>query len=651
MTAQEIIEKYIAFFEKKGHKRIANAPLVPENDPTTLFTSSGMQPLVPYLLGETHPMGKRLVNVQNSFRAQDIDEVGDSHHTTFFRMLGNWSLGDYFKQEQLPWIWEFVTRELKISANKLYVTVFKGYKEIQKDTASEKIWTEIFAKEKLNPKERIFFYDTKNWWSRAGEPDKMPAGEPGGPDSEIFFKFDVPHNPKFGKDCHPNCECGRFMEIVNSVFMEYQKQEDGSFKKLPQQNVDHGSGVERLLAAVENQQDIFQTSLFFPIIKSIEKMSNTAYQDNKKAIRVIIDHLIASVFVAANGVAPSNKDQGYILRRLLRRAIRYGRQLKIIGLFTAKIGSAIIDIYSNTDSQLIEKKQSINSIFTDEEEKFEQVIQDGLKISEKIFVTKIPIDATQFAKIMQITNKKDFFRNIYRSRNFNDGSKFLSQFGINIAGERIKQATISGKEVFNLYQSFGFPIEMVIELAQEKRLFVDVEDFHKEVEKHQRLSRKGAEKKFAGGLADHSEKTIMGHTATHLLHQAIRDILGNKIYQSGSNITTERVRFDFNFERKLTDAEIQKIEKIVNQKIDENLPVHFEIIPLEKAKKLGAIGLFDEKYSDKVKVYFVGNYSKEFCGGPHVMFTSEIKSFKIFKQENIGKRYRRIYAKVDWLKH
>jgi alanyl-tRNA synthetase len=644
MTAQEIIEKYIAFFEKKGHKRIPNAPLIPENDPSTLFTSSGMQPLVSYLLGEPHPMGKRLVNVQNSFRAQDIDEVGDNRHTTFFRMLGNWSLGDYFKKEQLSWIWEFVTSELKIPASKLYVTVFKGYKEIPRDTESEKIWTEIFTKEGLNPKERIFFYDTENWWSRAGEPEKMPAGEPGGPDSEIFFKFDVPHDKKFGKECHPNCECGRFMEIVNSVFMEYQKQENGRFKRLPQQNVDHGSGTERLLAAMENQQDIFQTSLFSPIAKTIENITKKNYKLNARAIRIISDHLVASVFIAANGITPSNKEQGYVLRRLLRRAIRYGKQLGVNEMFTSKIASEIIKNYSNTDVNLMEKDRIIKNLFNEEEKKFAQVIQEGLGRSKNIFQTKVPIEPGMYSKIMQIPDKKELFRDIYRNGKIR---------GISVAPEEIKKATITGEESFNLYQSFGFPIEMIVELAQEECLLVDIEDFRKKSEDHQKNSRAGGAKKFAGGMADHSEQTIRGHTATHLLHKALRDTFGTQLHQTGSNITSERVRFDFNFDRNLTPEELTKIEQTVNQKIKENLPVRFEMLSLQKAKEIGAVGLFNEKYSDKVKVYSITPstrsgqaYSIEICGGPHVAFTSAIKSFRIVKQENIGKGNRRIYAKV-----
>ena len=604
MTAQEIIEKYISFFEKHGHKRIVNSPLVPQNDPSTLFTCSGMQPLVPYLLGKAHPMGKRLTNAQNCFRAADMDEVGDNRHTTFFRMLGNWSLGDYFKKEQLPWIWEFATRELKIPANKLYVTVFKGYKNIPKDTESEKIWTEILTKEGLNPKERIFFYDTKNWWSKSGDIDKMPSGEPGGPDSEIFFKFDVTHDKKFGKECHPNCDCGRFIEIINSVFMEYQKQEDGGFKKLPQQNVDHGAGVERLLTAVENQNDIFQTNLFAPIIKSIEKTTSATYKTNAPSMRIIADHLTGSILIIANGITPSNKEQGYILRRLIRRTL--DNFYKLNGQNISLVLESIVEQYEKTDNYLIEKFEIIKNTILEEEQKYKQTLGTARKLIEG-------------------KHKK-------------------------IGDELMGATKISADDAFTMYATHGLSPTQIKSLGY---VFND-QEFAEKMKSHQNISRAGAVKKFAGGLADHSEKTIMGHTATHLLHQALRDMLGATAHQAGSNITPERVRFDFNFDRNLSPEELKRIEITVNEKIKENLPVHFEMLPLQKAKEVGAIGLFNEKYSDKVKVYFVGPsagsgqeaYSKEFCGGPHVAFTSEIKSFKIIKQENIGKGNRRIYAEV-----
>lgn len=635
IKASDIIQKYISFFEKRGHKRIANAPLVPENDPTTLFTSSGMQPLVPYLLGETHPDGKQLVNVQNCFRAQDIDEVGDNRHTTFFRMLGNWSLGDYFKKEQIPLFFEFLTdmsKGLGLDPTKLYVSIFKGFNNIPKDTESELIWKEKIFNTTLgnffkigikeitvndNPEkgikktDRIFYYGVdRNWWSRSGTPDKMPVGEPGGPDSEVFFDFGKElktHESSSLKNqpCHPNCQCGRFLEIGNSVFMEYKKAEDGFFQPLPQENVDFGGGLERLLAAVENQQDIFQTSLFKPIIKAVGKSTNRNYKDHATRMRIIADHLVASILIASANIKPSNKEQGYILRRLIRRSLDNFYQLRGINL--SPILEATVEEYKKTDEYLVEKFEEIKNTILEEEQNYKNALK----------------------------NAKQFIEKKYKGKKIGD--------------ELMGETKISAEDAFILYSTHGLSPTQIKSLGYT----FDEQAFAEKMKQHQQISRKGAKKKFAGGLADHSEKTIMGHTATHLLHQALRDLLGDKIHQSGSNITPERVRFDFNFDRKLTDEEIKKIEDIVNEKIEKNLKVHFEIMPLEKAKKLGAIGLFDEKYQDSVKVYFIGPsassrqvYSIEFCGGPHVNFTEQLKRFKIVKQENIGKGYRRLYAKV-----
>ncbi|MCL4418882.1 alanine--tRNA ligase-related protein [Patescibacteria group bacterium] len=644
MKTQGIINSYIDFFQKRGHKRIPNSPLVPQNDPTTLFTSSGMQPLLPYFLGESHPSGKKLVNVQNCFRAADIDEVGDNRHTTFFRMLGNWSLGDYFKKEEIPWLWEFLTKGLGLPKEKLYISVFSGDGNVKFDSESERIWKEVLLKAFGSAQDhKIFKGDvTKNWWSRSGAPDNMPVGEPGGPDTEVYYKFeDLEHSEKCEGDDPTKCECGKFLEIANAVFMQYVKTGKG-FENLPKQNVDFGGGLERLLAAVENKSDIFQTSLFSPIIRSIEKITRKEYKSNKKAMQIIVDHLIASVFIIAGGVTPSNKEQGYILRRLLRRAIRYGKQLGTTELFTAQVAFEIIDNYSDTDAQLTDSRKVVRDLLIEEEKKFNQVIQDGLKLSEKIFSTLTPIDSVKYSKIMQTEDKKEIFREIFKRREIPNNSVSFGLIKIN----DLEKATLTGKQAFDLFQSFGFPVEIIIELAQEKRLFVDLEDFKKELKLHQDISRKGAGKKFAGGLADHSDKTVMGHTATHLLHQALRDVLGNHVFQTGSNITSERVRFDFNYDRSLTADELKKVEDTVNKKIAENLPVHFEIMPLQKAKDLGAIGLFDDKYQKDVKVYFVGDYSREFCGGPHVDFTGKLKRFKIIKQENIGNQQRRIYAKI-----
>lgn len=611
LTSKDILDKYISFYEKRGHKKIANSPLVPLNDPTTLFTSSGMQPLVPYLLGEKHPQGVRLVNVQNSFRAQDIDEVGDNRHTTFFRMLGNWSLGDYFKKEQIPWYWEFLTSEIGLPKEKLYITVFKGDQKIPRDEESEKIWIDILEKEGLDPKEKIFSYGAdKNWWSRSGTPEKMPEGEPGGPDSEVFYDFGINHDKRFGENCHPNCDCGRFLEIGNSVFMEYKKsssakasagQAKNGFEKLPNQNVDFGGGLERLLAAHEDMADIFKTSLIYPVIQKLEEVSGKKYNDSRREMRIITDHLISAVHIADSGVKPSNKDQGYVLRRLIRRSfdnLNLLNQTNKIQEITEKLIEAIVTNYASEDNSLSENFENIKNT------------------------------------ILEETNSYKF--------KIDEATSYINKKYPKIGDELMGSTKISADDAFILYSTHGLSPTQIKSLGY----IFDDKEFAEKMVAHQKISRQGSEKKFAGGLADHSEKTVMGHTATHLLHQALRDVLGNSVHQTGSNITHERVRFDFSFDRKLTDEEIAKAEEIVNQKIKENLPVHFEIMPLRKAKELGAIGLFDDKYENDVKVYFVGDYSKEFCGGPHVDFTGRLQRFKIIKQESISQGQRRIYSKV-----
>jgi alanyl-tRNA synthetase len=605
LTASDIIQKYITFFEQRGHKKIANSPLVLQNDPTTLFTSSGMQPLVPYLLGATHPEGRRLVNVQNCFRAQDIDEIGDNRHTTFFRMLGNWSLGDYFKSEEIPWFWEFLTQELHLPPTKLYITVFEGNSDIPKDEEAVTIWTDILKEEGLHPKEHIFYYSGKsNWWSRSGTPDKMPPGEPGGPSTEIFFEFDIPHDPRFGEKCHPNCDCGRFMEIGNSVFMQYIKQENGTFKPLPQQNIDFGGGLERLLAASDNQYDVFLTSLFFPIIQSIEKVTAKVYTDHAKEMRIITDHYLAATMIAADGVKPSNKDQGYLLRRLIRRGADNLHQLSATEV--SPILEAIVMQYKDTDTKLVEKYEEIKNTILEETQKYDRTRNEATK----------------------------FIKNKYKK----------------LGDELLGTTEISADDAFIVYTTHGLSPTQIKSLGYT----FDDQAFAEKMKTHQSTSRSGATQKFKGGLADTEEKTVMGHTATHLLHQALRDVLGNHVHQTGSNITTERVRFDFNYDQLLTQEQLTQVEAIVNEKIKENLPVSFEMIPTEQAKKMGAIGLFSDTYGDTSKIYFIGGsskdrekaYSVEFCGGPHVDFTGRLERFTIRKQENLGHGQKRVYAVV-----
>jgi len=598
MTASEILQKYISYFEKQGHIRIENSSLVPLNDPTTLFTSSGMQPLVPFLLGERHPQGVRLVNAQNCFRAQDIDEIGDNRHTTFFRMLGNWSLGDYFKKEQLPYFFEFLTDELGIDPNKLYVTVFAGNDAVPKDTESIEIWKKLFEAKGIKAEvgERIFEYDvTKNWWSRAGIPENMPVGEPGGPDSEVFYDFETEHNKEFGEKCHVNCDCGRYLEIGNSVFMQFIKTEKG-FEELPQKNVDFGGGLERLLAAVERKSDVFETTLFYPIIETIENTTGKEYEKNAREMRIILDHFVAALFIAANNVKPSNKEQGYVLRRLIRRG--FDNFYVLNGDTIVPVLEKIVEQYKDTDEVLVEKFEELKNTILEEEQTYQRALQGGKKLIEKE---------------LRLTGDKE--------------------------GDEI---VISPELAFKAITSFGLGPTQLKSLGYT----FDDQALSELIKKHQETSRAGASQKFAGGLADHSELTIKGHTATHLIHQALRDVLGNSVHQTGSNITSERVRFDFSYDKKVTDEELRKAEEIVLQKIRDDLPIHFEIMPLQRAKDLGAIGLFDDKYAKDVKIYFIGEYSKEFCGGPHVEKTSDIKSFAILKEEGVARGVRRIYMKV-----
>jgi alanyl-tRNA synthetase len=597
MRSADLRKKYIEFFKAREHVEIPSAPLVPENDSTTLFTSSGMQPLIPYLLGQKHPLGKRLVDSQRSFRAADIDEVGDNRHTTFFEMLGNWSLGDYFKKEQLPWIWEFLTKELKLPEDKLFVSVFEGVNNVPRDEESVRIWKHLGV-----PKDHIFSYGVKNnWWSRSGEPENMPAGEPGGPDSEVFYDFGTAHDPKFGKKCHPNCECGRFMEIVNSVFMQYQKQADGSLKELPEKNVDFGGGLERLVAVTENSPDVFMTDLFFSVLHILEEVSGKSYGADEaatRAMRIIADHIKGAVMMMADGVMPSNKMQGYILRRLIRRSLLHSRKLGLTQDLTyiGKLVEPVAEIYESAYPVVAQKSAEIKLLLQEEAFRFGKTLERGLSEIEKV-------------------------------------------------------KTLDGKIAFTLYETYGFPWEMTAEIAHEKGQRVDRRQFGEEFKKHQDLSRTAAKGMFKGGLADTSEQTTRLHTAHHLLLAALQKVVDPAIRQRGSNITVERLRMDFNFARKVTPEELGKVEKLVNEKITVDLPVTRVEMPRVEAEKVGAQMEFGHKYPDRVSVYFVGpkdNYfSAEFCGGPHVTHTGELGFFKILKEESAGSGIRRIYARVE----
>ena len=633
MTSEEVRKKYLEFFKERGHIVIPSASLVPKDDPTTLLTGSGMQPLIPYLMGEEHDSGKRLVDSQKCFRAEDIEEVGDNRHTTFFEMLGNWSLGDYFKKEQLPWFFEFLTDALGIDPNKLYVTVFAGDEanNIPRDDESVDIWKKLFSDKGVEAEAvelldnenaakigmqghlpagrqgRIFSYDAKkNWWSRSGSPGSMPAGELGGPDSEVFYDFETPHDSKYGNECHPNCECGRFLEIGNSVFMEYKKAEDGSFEKLTQRNVDFGGGLERLTAVSEGQSDVFATDLFRPILEKVEELK-PGLPDNVK--RIFADHIRGTTFLIADGVRPSNKETGYILRRLLRRVIAY--QIahdvhpdlfsEVVPLISQKFG----DIYPETKDA-----GTIIAVMEEEKTKFKTALNKGLN---------------ELSKLDKLT----------------------------------------AADAFRLYESYGLPFELTKEFAPNGGAdYLKREDFEKELDKHKEVSRAGAGKKFGGhgmildtgelkaGNEAELKKVTRLHTATHLMQAAIREVLGEEARQRGSDITVDRTRFDFTFPRKVTAEELKKIEDRVNEIVKSDLPFQMVEMLLDEAKKSGALYVESARYPNAVKVYYSGEslenaFSREICGGPHVTHTGEVGKFVIGKEEAISGGVRRVKGNVE----
>jgi len=587
LSSDKLKKLYIEFFKQKGHKVIPNVSLIPENDPTVLFTTAGMHPLVPFLLGQPHPLGKRLVNFQKCLRTDDIDKIGNSFHLSFFEMLGNWSLGDYFKKEAITWSFEFLTSKdwLGLDKNKIYVTVFEGDESVPRDEESARIWQSLGI-----PKERIFYLPkNENWWGPAGNTG------PCGPDTEMFY--DTGKEP-CGKDCKPSCFCGKYFEIWNDVFMEYNKTAEGKYELLDQKNVDTGMGVERTVAVLQGKNTVYEIEEYKPIIDMIKKFSKIKTPNKKQeiSIRIIADHSRAATFILAEKIVPKNVEQGYILRRLIRRSIRHGKLLGIEKEFLSELSDVIIKINSKDYPHLNENRKFILDELKKEELKFKNTLAKGLKKFEQIAKDK----------------KK-----------------------------------INGTIAFTLYQSFGFPKEMIIELAEERGITVDERGFEKEFKKHQKISRTGAEKKFGSGLADTSEETVKLHTATHLLNEALRRVLKKDIMQKGSNITMKRLRFDFNFDRKLTEKEIKDVEDLVNEQIKKALPVKKMETTIEEAKKMGAQAVFEQKYGEKVFVYSIGDFSLEICSGPHVKNTKELGKFKIVKERGIASGVRRIRAILE----
>ncbi len=591
MTVAEIRQKYFDYFKARGHVLISSVPLVPENDPTTLFVGSGMQPLLPYFLGAPHPMGTRVVNAQLAFRAEDIEEIGDNRHTSSFEMLGNWSFGDYFKKEQIPWMFEFLTKELGIDKSKLHFTCFEGDDGlgIPKDTESYELWKSCGVEES-----HLYYYPAKkNWWSRAGVPANMPPGEPGGPDTEMFFDFGTPHDARFGESCHPNCDCGRFVEIGNNVFMEYIKNADGSFSKLPKANVDFGGGLERIAAAVNGKPDIFLIDTLLGTIRELAAASGKAYDDPKfqKSYRVIADHIKGAVFMIADGVLPSNTEQGYVLRRLIRRFVRH---MDILEVKTETLGRVVDQIAQSYKAQYPRVTDNSKILLTiiEEEARFRKTLAQGMKEFER------------------------------------------------------------GTDPFILFTTYGFPIELTQELAAERGQTVDIEAFKQAMTKHADDSRAGSEQKFKGGLADTSATTTALHTSTHLMLAALRKFLGPHVHQAGSNITAERTRFDFTHGEKVSHDVLAKVEAYVNEAIEKRAVVTIEQMPKQAARDEGVEGSFWEKYPDVVQVYTVRApdgtvYSRELCGGPHVEETGAIAAvgtFKIIKEEASSAGVRRIKA-------
>ena len=589
--SSELRSMFLKFFKDHGHAVISSASVIPENDPTVLFTTAGMHPLVPYLMGAKHPAGNRLTDVQKCVRTGDIDDVGDFSHLTFFEMLGNWSLGDYFKEQMIPWSWEFLTSPeyLGLPKDRLAFSVFAGDADCPRDEESAQLWRNCGVAD-----DHIFFLPKKNnWWGPAG------TTGPCGPDTEMFIITD---KEPCGPDCSPACSCGRYLEIWNDVFMQYNKKADGTFEPLEQKNVDTGMGLERTICVLNGKKSVYETDLFADILKKISELSGKEYGSDEmttRAFRIIADHMRTATFIMGDdrGVSPSNVDQGYVLRRLIRRAVRYGMGIGMPEGFTGEVAKVIIEQYKD--------------------------VYPELKRNEAFVLEQLSLEESRFARTLKQGNRE--FEKLV---------------------EKVQDGQIDGVSAFHLYDTYGFPVEMTEELARERGLTVDMDGFHDCFRRHQATSQAGAEQRFKGGLADNSEQSARLHTATHLLHAALRKVLGPEVAQKGSNITAERLRFDFSFGRKMTKEELAEVERLVNEAIESHTPVTCEEMTVAQAKEQGAIGLFESKYGEKVKVYTMGPYSKEICGGPHAQNTGDLVSFKIKKEESSSAGVRRIKAVI-----
>lgn len=593
LTANELRKRFIQFFVDRGHVQISGASVIPENDPTVLFTTAGMHPLVPYILGQEHPAGKRLTDYQKCIRTGDIDSVGDPHHLTCFEMLGNWSLGDYFKKEMIPWSYEFLTQVLEIPAEKLSVTVFEGEDGIPRDTESAELWHSMGI-----PYERIYFMPREdNWWGPAGETG------PCGPDTEMFIDTG---RPACGPNCKPGCSCGKYFEVWNDVLMQYRKTKDGKFVEMERKCIDTGMGIERTIAILQGKKSVYETEVMQPILKAIGQKAGVTYGENEVtdvSMRIIADHIRTSTFILGDqrGVSPSNVGQGYILRRLIRRAVRHGKKLGIQGAFLAEIAKVVVDLYGEPYPEILENKERVYSELTAEEEKFSLTLEKGEKQFEKM-------------------------------------TYFLEKQGVK---------EIAGGSAFKLYDTYGFPIELTKELAAEKGFTVDEKGFEEAFAKHQELSRTAESGQFKSGLGDHSEQTTALHTATHMLQAALRQVLGPEVGQKGSNITPERLRFDFTYHEKMTPEQIKQVEDIVNQQIARDLKVTVQTMTPEQAVESGAMAFFSSKYGEQVTVYSIGDFSKEVCAGPHVQHTGDMGHFHILKEESSSAGVRRIKAVLE----